>query len=191
MTMKKNKVIIFCAPSGAGKTTLVKASMEAIPELSFSVSATTRALRGSEKDGVDYYFLSIEEFKQKIEKDEFVEWEEVYPGQFYGTLKSEVARIHSEGKTPIFDVDVKGAISLKKYFGDQALMIFVTAPREAIEARLHSRGTEDEEKIQTRLARLPEEMEYSKKADVVILNIDLEKAVEDSTRVVGEFLMAA
>ncbi len=189
--MKKNKVIIFCAPSGAGKTTLVKASMEAIPELSFSVSATTRALRGSEKDGVDYYFLSIEEFKQKIEKDEFVEWEEVYPGQFYGTLKSEVARIHSEGKTPIFDVDVKGAISLKKYFGDQALMIFVNAPKESIEERLRTRGTEGEEKIQTRLARLPEEMEYSKSADVVILNIDLGKAVEDSTRVVGEFLMAA
>lgn len=188
MTMKNNKVIIFCAPSGAGKTTLVKACMEKIQKLSFSVSATTRALRGSEKDRVDYYFLSVDEFKQKIEKGEFVEWEEVYTGQFYGTLKSEVERIHSEGKTPIFDVDVKGAVSLKKYFGDQALMVFVTAPRKNIEARLRARETENEEKIMMRLKRLPEEMGYAKKADVVIENIDLQKAIEDSVKTVGEFL---
>jgi len=188
MNMDKNKVIIFCAPSGAGKTTLVKICMSIFPELSFSISATTRDLRGREVDGVDYYFLSVLDFKNKIEGGDFVEWEEVYEDQFYGTLKKELTRIHFEGRIPIFDVDVKGALNLKKYFGVSALMVFVHASMEDIEKRLRARHTETEEKIQMRLARLPEEMVYAEMADVVIENIDLEKAKKDSIKALGDFL---
>lgn len=183
-----NKAIIFCAPSGAGKTTLTRAAMERFPTLSFSVSATTRAPRGVEQNGQEYYFLTVEEFQIAIANGEFVEWEEVYAGVFYGTLKREVVRIHSAGEIPVFDVDVKGAKRLKEYFGAQALLIFVDAPHDVIEQRLHSRKTETEEKIQMRLARLPEEMTYKQYSDVVITNIDLETAIQETGEIIETFL---
>src|SRR5688572_14421573 len=143
----EGKAIIFSAPSGSGKTTIVKYLLENNPDLGFSISASTRDKRGrSEKNGMDYYFLTPEEFKKKIDNNEFVEWEEVYEGNFYGTLKSEVERIWSQGKNVIFDVDVKGGMNLKKYFGPQALSIFVKVPSlEVLKHRLNDRGTESPE----------------------------------------------
>ncbi len=183
-----NKAIIFCAPSGAGKTTLTKAAMQQFSTLSFSVSATTRAPRGVEQNGKEYYFLTVSEFQTAVANNEFVEWEEVYTDVFYGTLKREVERIHGEGNVPVFDVDVKGAKRLKEYFGDRALLMFVDAPIDVITERLHARKTETEEKIQMRLARLPEEMTYKQYADVVITNIDLETAIQETGEKIETFL---
>lgn len=187
----QHKVLIFCAPSGAGKTTLTRAVMAKLSSLAFSVSATNRESRENEIDGVDYYFISTEEFKQKIENHEFVEYEEVYPGKFYGTLKSEVDRLTKEDKVIVFDVDVKGAVSLKKYFGDQALMIFIFVPLEDLEKRLIDRGTETPETLRIRLDTAKSEMVYEEKADVVIKNIDLNKAIEDSYNEVVSFLQTS
>src|SRR6187551_2353116 len=141
------KALIFCAPSGSGKTTLVKHLLSTNSDLGFSISASTRDKRGRiEQHGKDYYFLTPEDFKKKIDADEFIEWEEVYEGNFYGTLKSEIERLWKEGKDVIFDVDVKGGLALKKYFGDKALAIFVKVPSlEILKARLNDRGTESEE----------------------------------------------
>jgi guanylate kinase len=184
------KVIILSAPSGAGKTTLAKRLM-ANPEfkLKFSVSATTRGPRPGEIDGKDYYFLTLKDFKRKIEEDAFVEWEEVYPGIFYGTLKSEIERIFNEGYNILFDVDVKGGLNLKKYFGDKALSIFVSPPSfNELKRRLEARGTETPQSLQKRLTRAKEELTYIDKFDTIIINDDIEKAKKEIAEKVNTFL---
>lgn len=172
------KAIIFCAPSGSGKTTLVRHLLSVNNNLGFSISACTRDKRGrKEVHGKDYYFLSIEEFQEKIRQEAFVEWEEVYPGGYYGTLKSEVERLWSEGKNVIFDVDVKGGLKLKEYFGEDALAIFVKVPSlEELESRLRSRGTETEESLSKRLYKVKFEMSFQDRFDVVLLNDNLEES---------------
>lgn len=172
------KAIIFCAPSGSGKTTLVRHLLSVNENLGFSISACTRDKRGrKEVHGKDYYFLSIEEFQEKIRQEAFVEWEEVYPGGYYGTLKSEVERLWSEGKNVIFDVDVKGGLKLKEYFGEDALAIFVKVPSlEELENRLRSRGTETEESLSKRLYKVKFEMSFQDRFDVVLLNDSLEES---------------
>jgi guanylate kinase len=175
--MVKGKCIIFSAPSGAGKTTLVHHLLDQELGIEFSISACTREKRGKEIDGKDYYFLSIQDFKDKIKKEEFVEWEEVYKDHFYGTLKEEVQRIWDEGKTVIFDVDVVGGLNLKQYFGEQALSIFVMPPSlKDLEERLRGRGTDTEERILVRLNKAKEELIKADLFDYVILNDDLQKA---------------
>lgn len=188
-TKKMNKVIIFSAPSGSGKTTLVKYCLGVFPELQFSISATTRALRGEEIHGKDYFFLSVEEFKNLIAEDAFVEYEEVYQDKFYGTLKSEVERIWQEGKVVIFDVDVKGGVNLKKIFGENALSIFIAPPSiDELERRLISRATDDLETIKTRVAKAKEEMTYAEEFDQIIINDDLETAQKEIERIVRNFI---
>ena len=188
-TKKMNKVIIFSAPSGSGKTTLVKHCLQKFPQLQFSVSATTRALRGEEIHGKDYFFLSVEEFKKLISEDAFVEFEEVYTDKFYGTLKSEVERTWSEGKVVIFDVDVVGGVNLKKIFGEQALSIFIAPPSiEELERRLISRATDDLETIKTRVAKAKHEMSYAEDFDVIVVNDDLEISKKEIERLVENFI---
>ncbi len=183
------KCIIICAPSGAGKTSITKYLLQQNLKLMFSVSACTREIRAGEEDGKDYYFLTPQAFKQKIAANEFIEWEEVYTDQFYGTLKADIERIWQQGNHVIFDVDVEGGLSLKNYFKEKALTIFVKAPSiEILEARLRNRGTETEEKIQKRLAKVNKEMSYIDKFDVVIVNDDLEKAQTETYQFVNEFL---
>ena len=184
-----NKVIIFSAPSGSGKTTLVKHCLQKFPQLQFSVSATTRALRGEEIHGKDYFFLSVEEFKKLISEDAFVEFEEVYTDKFYGTLKSEVERTWSEGKVVIFDVDVVGGVNLKKIFGEKALSIFIAPPSiEELERRLISRATDDLETIKTRVAKAKHEMSYAEDFDVIVVNDDLEVSKKEIERLVENFI---
>ena len=174
-----NKVVIFFFFFLSGKSTVVNHILGLHPEMEFSVSATSRAPRGSEKDGVEYYFLSAEEFRSKIEADAFVEYEQVYTDRYYGTLKSEVERIWAKGHVIIFDVDVKGGVNLKKYFGDAALSVFIKAPSvEALRQRL----------IGQRVAKATEELTYEDKFDYVLVNDDLESAFSDAERVVDEFL---
>lgn len=178
MHQKSGKCVIFSAPSGAGKTTIVHRLLNEINSLSFSVSACSRVPRSNEKNGIDYYFLSIEEFKNKIEAKDFIEWEEVYKDNFYGTLRSEIERIWNNNKVVIFDVDVVGGLNLKKYFGDKALAIFVKPPSmEVLENRLRSRKTESEDKIQVRINKASIEMERAGEFDYVLLNNDLDRAV--------------
>jgi guanylate kinase len=173
----QNKVVIITAPSGSGKTTLVKHLLSQFPKLEFSVSACTRSPRSGEKDGVDYYFISVEEFKNRISNNDFVEYEEVYPGTYYGTLKTELQRIWSKGHIVLFDVDVKGAMHLKEIFKDKALSVFIKAPSlEILEKRLRSRGTETEEKIQERLHKVLEESAFESVFDKIIINDNLEAA---------------
>ena len=186
--MKPEKIVIFCAPSGAGKTTITKRMMAIFPQLAFSISATSREPRGAERDGVDYHFVSPEGFKEMASNGEFVEWEEVYAGRYYGTLKRELNRLAEAGKVPVFDIDVKGAWNVKQMYGDNALMVFVKAPTETVIARLKGRATDTPESIQVRIDRYPEEMSYESKADVVIENIDLEKAVADTKEALATFL---
>lgn len=184
-----NKVIIFSAPSGSGKTTLVKHCLQHFPELEFSISCTTRNPRGTEKDGVDYHFISPEKFRQKIWEEAFVEFEEVYEDKYYGTLKSEVNRIWNDGKTVIFDVDVKGGIALKKYFGEQALSIFIMPPSiQELERRLIARATDDAETIQTRVEKAEQEMTFQNEFDKILVNTDLETAKAEIEKLVSEFL---
>ncbi|BEV04365.1 MULTISPECIES: guanylate kinase [Chryseobacterium] len=184
-----NKVIIFSAPSGSGKTTLVKHSLEVFNELQFSISCTTRQPRGSEVHAVDYHFLTPDEFRQKIAEDAFVEFEEVYTDKYYGTLKSEVEKIWNQGKVVIFDVDVKGGISLKKYFGEQALSIFIEPPSiEELERRLISRNTDDAETIKTRVAKAEEEMSYAKEFDKIVINSDLNEAKKEIESLIKNFI---
>src|SRR5690606_34371351 len=163
------KALIFSPPSGSGKTTIVKHLLNNNPKLGFSISACTRDKRGrAEENGKDYYFFSPEEFKNKIDQNAFVEWEEVYPGNFYGTLKEEVQRIWDEGKHVVFDVDVKGRLNLKKYFGEKALAIFVKVPSlEVLNSRLKERGTESEESLSRRLYKAKFEMTFVNKFDVI------------------------
>ena len=183
------KVIIFSAPSGSGKTTLVKHCLQEFPQLQFSISCATRNPRGNEIDKIDYHFISPEDFRVKIAEDAFVEFEEVYEAQFYGTLKSEVERIWNAGKVVIFDVDVKGGISLKKYFGDQALAVFIMSPSVAeLELRLISRGTDDLETIKTRVQKATLEMTFKNEFDVIVVNNDLETAKKDIEKIIEKFL---
>jgi guanylate kinase len=190
MSIPSGKAIIFSAPSGSGKTSLVKHLMQEVPNLGFSISACTRDKRGRhEVHGRDYYFLSIEEFKNKIDQDAFVEWEEVYAGNFYGTLKEEVHRIWKEGKAVIFDVDVKGGLALKKYFGEQALAIFVKVPSlDVLESRLNDRGTESEESLSRRIYKAKFEMTFEAQFDVTVFNDDFTRSSADTVALVTEFL---
>ena len=184
------QAIIFSAPSGAGKTSMVKGLMSyPTPVLGFSVSATTRSPRGEEKEGEDYWYFTHEEFKSKVRNGDFIEWEEVYPDLFYGTLKSEVERMWSEGITPVFDVDVVGGLALKKAFGASAISVFVMPPSiEILEHRLRSRGTESEENIVSRLAKASNEMQLAEFFDVQLVNDDLQKAILQIRKTVVEFI---
>lgn len=186
---KMNKVIIFSAPSGSGKTTLVKYALEQFPELEFSISCTTRQPRGSEIHAVDYHFISPDEFRQKISDDAFVEYEEVYTDKYYGTLKSEVEKIWDNQKVVIFDVDVKGGISLKKYFNEKALSIFIEPPSiEELERRLISRNTDDAETIKTRVAKAGEEMLHAKDFDIIVINENLDQAKKEIKTLIENFI---
>ncbi len=187
--MKQGKLIIFSAPSGAGKTTIVKHLLKKFPQLSFSISATTRELRGIEKNNADYYFISKEDFLHKVAHQEFVEFEEVYNGTFYGTLRSEIERIWNEGKHVIFDIDVEGGLRLKRKYEDDALAIFVQPPSlEVLKERLTGRGTDSFEKLQERFAKAEKELQYADKFDVVLKNFDLEIACAEAEVLVKEFL---
>ncbi|MBX2944797.1 MAG: guanylate kinase [Cyclobacteriaceae bacterium] len=183
------KAIIFSAPSGSGKTTIVKHLLAHNPDLGFSISASTRDKRGrKEEHGKDYYFLTPEEFKKKIDQDEFIEWEEVYEGNYYGTLKTEIQRIWDEGKNVIFDVDVKGGLALKKYFGNKALSVFVKVPSmEILEQRLRGRGTESHASLSQRLFKAKFEMTFADKFDVVLVNENLEKSLAEAQRLYDDF----
>ena len=185
-----NKVIIFSAPSGAGKSTIVNHLLGLHPELEFSISATSRAPRGQEKHGIEYYFFSTDDFRQMIAEDKFVEYEEVYAGSFYGTLRSEVERIWAKGHTIIFDIDVQGGVNLKKIFGEQALSVFIQAPSvEILRERLIGRGTDTAEAIDRRVAKAASEMEFAAgRFDYVLINDDLATAKIEAEKVVGEFL---
>ncbi|GAB4329309.1 MAG: guanylate kinase [Bacteroidales bacterium] len=183
------RLVIFSAPSGAGKTTLVKYLLDAGLPLCFSVSATSRIPRPGEKDGKDYYFMTADEFRRRIERDEFIEWEEVYPDQFYGTLRSEVERLRKKGNHVLFDVDVAGGLNIKKQYGDQALAIFVEPPSiEELERRLRSRSTEDEASLKKRLGKAAQELSWAGRFDKIIVNDDLEKARREAYEIVADFI---
>ncbi|UTA67519.1 MULTISPECIES: guanylate kinase [Emticicia] len=186
----KGKAIIFCAPSGSGKTTIVKHLLDKYANLGFSISACTRDKRGrNEENGKDYYFLTIHDFKEKIDNEAFIEWEEVYPGAYYGTLKSEIERMWAEGKNVIFDVDVKGGLNLKKYFGDNALAIYVKVPSmEELEKRLRNRGTDSEDSISRRLYKMKFEMEFQSRFDVILLNDDIETSWQKAEELYESFV---
>lgn len=184
-----NKVVIFSAPSGSGKSTIVNHILKRHPEMEFSVSATSRAPRGQEKNGVEYHFFTADEFRKMIDEDKFVEFEEVYAGSYYGTLKSEVQRIWDKGHVIIFDVDVKGGVNLKKYFGEKALSVFIQAPSvEELRKRLIARGTDSAEAIEKRVAKAAEEMTYADKFDSIIVNDDLQTAYNEADTLVDSFL---
>ncbi|WP_234736107.1 guanylate kinase [Tellurirhabdus bombi] len=186
----EGKLIIFSAPSGSGKTTIVKHLLDTNSNLGFSISACTRDRRGrDEKNGKDYYFLTPEDFKQKIDNDEFVEWEEVYVGAFYGTLKAEIQRLWDSGKHVLFDVDVMGGLKLKKYYGDRALAIFVKVPdEETLKQRLMARGTETEDSLSKRLFKVHFEASFQDEFDVVLVNDTLEDALKKAQRLVDDFV---
>ena len=183
------KLIIVAAPSGAGKTTIVHHLLRKFPELAFSVSATNRARRDHEIDGVDYYFLSTDDFKRRVTEGAFLEYEEVYDDQFYGTLKSEIERLWDLGKCVIFDVDVKGATSIKKVYPDESLTIFIKPPsKEILFERLKNRKTETTESLKKRVARVTEELKYEHRFDKVVMNDDLEHAFFEAEKVVRDFI---
>ena len=189
--MSKGKLLIFSAPSGSGKSTIVNFLMQEHPELNmhFSISCTTRAPRGTEKNGVEYFFLTPEEFKAKIAEDAFVEYEEVYTDRFYGTLKSQVENQINNGENVVFDVDVKGGCNLKKIFGSEALSVFVQPPSvEELRRRLVGRATDAPEVIEQRLAKAEVELTYAPKFDIIIVNDDLEIAKAEALKTIGEFL---
>ena len=185
-----NKIIILAAPSGAGKTSIKSRLIASMPHLlSFSISAATRKIRPGEQDGVDYFFISEEDFKNKIDKNQFVEWEMVYPGSYYGTTVAEVERIWSEQKTPILDIDVQGAMRVKELYGEKAISIFILPPSlDVLKDRLEKRGTDNEVQIKTRIEKAAEEITFSKKFDHIVLNDDLNKASEQVKMLVIDFL---
>lgn len=183
------KLVIFSAPSGSGKTTIVRELLQRFPQFEFSISATSRQPRGKEQHGIDYYFLSTDEFRQRVERDEFVEWEEVYAGTCYGTLKSEVERIWAKGNVIVFDVDVMGGINLKHLFGDDACSIFIMPPSiEELERRLRGRGTDSEEVIQKRIGKAEFELSKSPEFDYTVVNDVLADAVNEATDIINNFL---
>ena len=185
----ERKVIVFSAPSGAGKTSIVRYLLEQNSQLSFSISATTRAKREMEVDGRDYYFISVPEFQKRIENEAFLEWQEVYKGQYYGSLKSEVDRLCGEGKVLLFDVDVLGGLNIKKYYKDEALAIFVQPPTlETLKERLIGRGTETPESLKKRLDKAEYEMTFAPQFDVILVNDQLEDARNEATRLIRDFL---
>lgn len=190
MDIKEGKLIVFSAPSGSGKTTLVHhlLNQENLP-LDFSISATSREKRGNEVDGKDYHFINLDQFKQHIEADDFVEWEEVYENNFYGTLKSEVERIWAEGKHAIFDIDVVGGLRVKEKFPEKTLAVFVKAPSIAVmEERLRARSTDSEEKIRERITKAERELAYAKGFDKILVNDDLEAAKIEATTLIENFI---
>ncbi len=187
--LKKGKLIVFSAPSGAGKTTLVKYLMGKIPALSFSVSAASRNARKGEVNGKDYHFLTVDEFRKNINQDAFVEWEEVYKDHFYGTLSSEVERIRNQGQHVVFDVDVKGGVNIKKIFGEDVLAVFIEPPSiDALKLRLENRATDSKKDIQTRIEKAKEELEFAPFFDVIIVNDDLDNAKNEVFEKVSEFI---
>jgi len=188
-TRTGNKLLIVSAPSGAGKSTLVNHLLSLGLPLSFSVSATSRKPRGTEIDGREYYFISADEFRKRIAAGEFVEWEEVYTDHYYGTLKSEIKRIHDAGRAVLFDVDVRGGISLKKIFGSDALSLFIMPPSvDELSRRLHGRGTDTPEKIRMRVEKAASELKLAGSFDRIIINDDLEEACRETVKAVTDFL---
>ena len=188
---KKGRLIILSAPSGAGKTTIARHLLKSDLKLIFSISACSREKREGEKDGVDYYYLSPSEFRNYIDQHEFLEWEEVYHDHYYGTLKREVSRIIDSGHNVLFDVDVVGGLNIKKFYGDEALAIFVKPPDvKELEKRLHNRSSDSREKIQMRLDKALHELGFADKFDVIIINDDLESALMDAEKKVSSFLKA-
>ena len=187
--MEKGKLLIFSAPSGSGKTTLLNHLLSEVPGIAFSVSATTRPPRGEEQNGVEYYFMSLEEFKQRVENDEFLEWEEVYPGRCYGTLKAVIEKMRNEGYHVAFDVDVVGGTNIKKFFGDEALSIFIQAPSiEVLRERLINRGTDSMEEIEKRVSKAAWETDFAQgKFDTTIINDDLDTAKREIVETVRNF----
>jgi guanylate kinase len=186
---KEGKLVIFSAPSGAGKTTIVHHLLKKIPNLEFSISATTRQRRGDEVDKKDYYFISKEEFLHRIAKKQFVEFEEVYSGTFYGTLREEIERIWEAGKTVIFDIDVEGGLHLKRKYEEQALAIFVQPPSLAVlKERLAGRGTDSAEKLQERFIKAEKELNYAPKFDIILKNYDLDTACKEAEKLVTDFI---
>ena len=187
--MNNRKAILFSAPSGSGKTTIIREILKRFDCFEFSISATSRPARQGEQNGVDYYFLTPEEFDKRVAEGQFLEWEEVYAGTRYGTLKSEIDRIWDNGHVIIFDVDVNGGMNIKKYFGSETLALFVMPPSiEVLEMRLRTRGTETEEAISKRLARSAAELKMADKFDVTILNDDLNRSVDETQRVINNYL---
>ncbi|MGK7395928.1 MAG: guanylate kinase [Candidatus Cyclobacteriaceae bacterium M3_2C_046] len=187
--MNTGKVLIFSAPSGSGKTTIVQHLLKHYPGLGFSISATTRSPRGHERDGKDYYFFQSDQFVQKIHKDEFVEWEEVYQGNYYGTLKSEIERLWQQGKHVVFDVDVKGGLNLKKYFGDKALAVFIrVSSSKILEQRLRGRKSDQEESIRQRIEKAEYENQFAPEFDVEIINDDLDTALNQVNLLIEQFI---
>lgn len=187
----KGKLIIVSAPSGSGKSTIVQYLMQEHPEfnLKFSISATSRPPRGNEQHGVEYFFLKPEEFRQKIEEDAFIEYEQVYPDRYYGTLKSQVERQLEEGQNVVFDVDVKGGCNIKQFYGDRALSIFIQPPSvDELRRRLVGRATDDAEQIERRLAKAEEELSYAPRFDKILVNDQLETAKAEAVEILKEFL---
>ena len=187
----KGKMLIVSAPSGSGKSTIVQWLMQEHPELKlyFSISCTSRAPRGTEQDGVEYFFLTPEEFRQRIENEEFLEYEEVYENRFYGTLKQQVERQREAGQNVVFDVDVKGGVNIKHYYGDEAMSLFIQPPSvEELRRRLEGRGTDTPEAIEQRLAKAEYELTFAPQFDHVIVNDDLETAKQETLRTVLQFL---
>ena len=187
---QEGKLIIFSAPSGAGKTTIVHHLLKKIPDLEFSISATTRQPRGDEEDGKDYYFITQESFLHRIAHKEFVEFEEVYAGTFYGTLRSEIERIWKKGKSVIFDIDVEGGLHLKRKYDGQALAVFVQPPSlEVLIERLTGRGTDSDEKLKERFAKAEKELKYAPQFDIILKNYDLQTACEEAEVLVRNFIV--
>lgn len=191
MMGRQGKLVIFSAPSGSGKTTIVRRVLPMLPRLAFSVSATSRQMRPGEQDGKDYYFLTADDFRKAVAAGEFLEYEEVYAGQFYGTLKSELSRIWAQNQDVVFDVDVKGGLRIKEQFPQQSLAIFIQPPSVAeLKRRLEGRGTETPETLKKRLDRAEEELSFAPRFDLCIVNDDLERAVKEVQAAVTAFLQA-
>lgn len=189
MEKQYNKIILITAPSGSGKTSIVKFLMSKIPDLVFSISATTRPRRKNEKDGIDYHFLSEEEFRDKIHKKEFLEWEMVYEGKYYGTLKSEMTRIWSERKIPVLDIDVQGAIHVQQQYPINTIALFIQAPSlEDLKLRLLKRGSETEESLKARLDKSSYEMSFKNHFENIIINADFDVACKETEHIITEFL---